>query len=299
MPNKIFENLTQEKINQFVTAYIKVSKEIFSKEAQQKGYIHSQEYGVYREKICKEFLKFFIPKRMQISDGFLITPNDQVSTQCDLVIFDETYTPNIQSKEMMTFYPIESVVGVIEVKSILDKGDLKETLNKLARIKALRRSINEPSFAYRSKALERLQFDPQNNPDDHIISVLICEKFNFNTGKMHDLFNNHIYEDDIEVCDRHNLVLSIEDGIIMYSLSVCNESDINCLTPKDKILSPDPIFNGKPLEACYTWRDGKNSHIKFFLNYFARKVSNITIMQPEFMNYLNDFNKVTAVAFKS
>lgn len=288
MSNRIFDSLVKEKIENFYNAYTKVSRQVFFYDEK---LIHPGEYGRYREKICSDLLKLFIPNRISIGDGFIITNQDNVSSQCDLVLFDNLLTPQIQTNEMQTFYTIESVVGVIEVKSALKLCDLREALIKLAKIKDLRNKINSPVIKLRLGSFDNKIFDAKINPQDSIFTALICEKFDFNKAKMEDIINE-IYPDDIPSYNKHNLIMSLEDGLILYSLSECTELVTKISSPLDKTLNGDPVFNGHSLKCSYLWADDRKSHIATFLNYFVRTIQNITVMSPEIMHYVSGFNKV-------
>ncbi len=84
MSNKVFDSLLKEKINHFKSAFSSTSKDIFYNEKTKRIY-HAGEYGTYRETIVRDFLKFIIPRRLDISTGFLMTSMDDISTQCDVV----------------------------------------------------------------------------------------------------------------------------------------------------------------------------------------------------------------------
>lgn len=288
MPNRIFDSLVKEKIENFYNAYLKVSRQAFFSDEK---LIHAGEYGRYREKICSELLRFFVPNRISIGDGFVITIDDNVSSQCDLVLFDNLLTPQIQTNEMQTFYTIESVVGVIEVKSVLKLGDLRNALVKLAKVKDLRNRIDSPVIKLRAPNLSDKRFDSKINPQDNIFTALICEKFDFDKTKMEDIINE-IYPNDIPPHNKHNLILSLDDGLILYNLSECIELASKISSPLDKTLNSDPILNGHSLKCSYLWADEYRSHITNFLNYFTRTVQNITVMSPEIMLYATEFNRV-------
>lgn len=289
MPNRIFDSLVKEKVENFYNAYINVSRQVFFNDNEE--LIHPGEYGRYREKICSDLFKLFVPNRVSIGDGFIITPDDNVSSQCDLVFFDSLLTPQIQTKEMQTFYTVESIVGVIEVKSVLKLGDLRKALVKLAKVKNLRNKIDSPFIQLRAASLKNKNFNATENPQDSIFTALICEKFDFDTTKMEDTLNG-MYPDDIPHCNRHNLILSLKDGVILYNLSECAELESKISSPLNKTLNPDPILNGHSLKSSYLWADEKRTHIITFLNYFARVIQNITVMSPEIMRYATGFNKV-------
>lgn len=87
MANKIFNTIMEEKISIFKNSSSNTSHLLFYDESI--GRLkHPGEFGTYREKVTKEFSRFFIPRRLGIDDGFIINANDEISTQADIIIFD-------------------------------------------------------------------------------------------------------------------------------------------------------------------------------------------------------------------
>lgn len=92
--NDIFDKLIKSKIEQFKDDYVKLSRQIFvNKDG---TLIHPGEFGMYREKIIREFLAPFLPTRLAIGSGFIITAANNISTQCDIIIYDKEHTPVIE-----------------------------------------------------------------------------------------------------------------------------------------------------------------------------------------------------------
>lgn len=287
MANRIFDGLVKEKIERFISAYMNLSKEIFF---DGKALIHPGEYGRYREKICTDFLSLFIPNRLAMGDGFIMTSFDDVSTQCDIVLYDKLFTPTIQSNEMQTFYPIETVVGVIEVKSKMKLCELKEALIKLAKVKALRSKIKSPVIQY-GKHGNGEPYNPVTKANDCLYTVLICEKFDFKTDNI-EAEIDAIYPGDTEAYNKHNLILSIEDGIIVYNMSECQDLAKDYKVPLKQVNFPDPVCRGKALSCSYIKADKDCNHIKTFLNDFVHRISSIRILTPELMHYMTGFNAI-------
>lgn len=145
--NNIFLQLIKTKIEQFENDYINLSRQIFVDSSGK--IIHPGEFGTYREKIIRNFLKPFLPTRLDIGNGFIITSKDRISSQCDIIIYDKEYTPIIENGEQK-FFPVECVVGVIEAKSKLTKSTLRDALIKLSKIKDLRNDIDNNPYIFKN-----------------------------------------------------------------------------------------------------------------------------------------------------
>lgn len=199
MASQIYQTILNQKINNFVNAFVSDSDSLFKRD---NSLIHPGEYGKYREEIFKELLQIVINKDKSISDGFILTSDDDRSTQCDVIIYNTNTIPLIDGG-IAKFYPIEEVNGVIEIKSKLSHDELKKALRKLAKIKLLSRK--------RQGILEKKRII--SGEADDIVTFLVCEKFNFK--KKPDF--KKIYE-GIPRRYWHNGILSVEDGYWGYCM---------------------------------------------------------------------------------
>lgn len=271
MPNKIFNSLLEEKIENFVRGFCSTAKQTFV--GANGKLIHPGEFGNYREACCKDFLQYFIPQSLSIEEGFIINTLDEVSTECDIIIYDKNNTPLIQSKELQKFYPVETVSAVGEIKSILTKAKLKEALEKLSRVKAMRKGEVTSIFLNGSTGEG---YNPERNPKDAPFTFLICEKFDFNLTDLPVTINN-IYSGGTNPNHRHNLILSIKDGMAAYYSE--KDDDVH-------LSMPYPIFNGSPIKTVLHDPSAENDHIKSFASFMFMGVSGSTLMQPDMTSYL-------------
>lgn len=99
---------------------------------------HQGNKGTYRESALREFLlSGRLPKRFGIGTGEIIGPMRNVSKQSDLVIYDQLDGMSLVYDDNIQIYPIESVFGVIEVKSKLSKVELIKSLENIKSVKSL------------------------------------------------------------------------------------------------------------------------------------------------------------------
>lgn len=270
MPSKIFESILIEKIVNFKQSFETTAKQVFYDEKTEK-LIHPGEFGEYREAICRDFVRFFVPHRLDIGSGFLINKDDSVSTQVDIIIYDAKSTPLIENEERQRFFPIETVVAVGEVKSDLQKQPLKEALNKLSKVKRMKENLNNPVIIRRE---HEGHFSPKNYYYDQIFSFLICKKLDFGLENITSELDT-FYEDDIEKRNKHNMILSIEDGIILY-YDNAGKSFMYPVTPTEGALKNRFV---KPSMNVYV-------HFKLFSDYLFLACSSATILYPEITDYM-------------
>lgn len=209
MSSKIFQSLAQGKIRHLIQAY-ETSHEIFWDEDKKK-LIHAAEYGEYREKAVIDLLNLFVPQSLSISEGFIITSDGDVSTQCDLIIYDPKSCPRLIDSSHQKFFPIESVVGVGEVKStIQSQSEMTKILNKLATVKALKDKIKTEVYSV-GPGFEKN--DHSAHPLKDIYSFVIAKKL----PKMPP--NGYEYSDSVEQRHKHNLLIGIDNGVGCYLLA--------------------------------------------------------------------------------
>lgn len=272
MSSQVFSGFLSFQIEKFVTEYVSLSKNVFvNKEGK---LIHPAEYGTYRERIVSSLILPLLPKRLSVGTGFIITDTDKISTQCDLIIYDTQNTPVIENGEQR-FFPVECVAGVIEVKSVLSKNDLKEALIKLSNIKALRNEITSTIRVY-SETKDSHPLSPATCPYDQMATFLICESLSFDLEKECDSFFKDVYK-GIDPPLFHNMILSIEQLCSLYI--------------KENVPIYFPFFSIKELHKnCLVIPVGggyKYEHIVLFLDYFYMLIGSITINYIEFTNYIS------------
>lgn len=100
---------------------------------------HHGERGREAESILREFLNQRLPKRFAASTGFIIDPVDDVSRQCDIIVYDQFSCPMYQVNNENIIVPANNVVAAIEVKSRINKNELIDASEKIRKIKSLRK----------------------------------------------------------------------------------------------------------------------------------------------------------------
>ena len=272
LTNRIFAALANQTIDSFASGFVALSAEIFY-DQETKRLRHPGEFGAFRERLCADFLTLFIPSYLKVGSGFLINGNDEVSTQCDLVIYDGQYTPMITDAQNARFFPVETIVCIGEVKSKLAKRPFLDALVKLATNKSLR-SIHDKSIAPRSP---RILTEEERHHFDMTASVLICEQLDFPLDNMTAEISAHYEANNIPVECRHNLILSIRDGIFCYAnhLVARNIAWMYPVTRNERMKNR-LVFPG----------DSGRNHFDIFTAYIFTICTNATIYQPNIGDYV-------------
>jgi hypothetical protein len=270
MSSDIFDSLYRERIDVFRSAFSCVSAEIFY-DPQNKKIRHTGEYGMYRETIVRDFLQFIIPGYLDISTGFIISSMNDVSTQCDIIVYDSRMTPLYQGGDRQRFFPVESTFCIGEVKSTLSKQQLADALNKLAKVKSLGERIKAPTIIRKSPPGP---FDPANHPYDLVPSILICQKLDFDLSSIENIIDG-LY-DNVEHRHKHNMILSVNDGLLCYV-------DHNSKT------LPYPRLKSVDLKHRFSIpAENKYIHFKLFGAYMFMLTSSKTLLYPDFSDYVGN-----------
>lgn len=106
---------------------------------------HPGERGRAREKALKRFLRGIAPRGFDVDTGFVIDSNGQQSRQQDLVFVRRDYHPVFRVSGI-SFFPVESVAAVVEVKSSLTSRTLTDALESGASVKRLDRTSNGQNY---------------------------------------------------------------------------------------------------------------------------------------------------------
>lgn len=279
MGNRIFETVLNRKIDNFVLTFVEDSSSIFYDNTK---LIHPGEYGKYRENSLKDMLRLIT--KHKVSDGFIITPNDKISTQLDIVIYRNDEVPLLE-KNFIDFFSIESVLAIGEVKSNLNKSDFVEALRKLAKNKMLHN--DKQGICYNKKF---------GSPEhDDLISFLVCASTSFD---INNLDFDEIYN-GIEEKYRHNFILILEKGLIGYQFhfNQLNQEDSEIFINKGGNIHasvwyeyPFHAFNKniyKTKNVVHLAEDDKYYHIKLFLTMLSSSLDYKNLYDTSFINYLN------------
>lgn len=270
--NKRYKVLLDSEFRKLLFAF-EESKMIFEKNGVRNNLLHPGEYGAYRERACKDFLRFILPDKFKVGDGFILNSKSEETTQCDLIIYVSDETPIIKTDEYTRFFPCESSLAIGEIKSSLSKNALLACLKKLSENKKIRK-IGHSSY------------NP-NNGYNNLFTFLICESIeNFNLNLVNDI-ENFYKSENISVQYQHNFIISLKNGYISYEADKENKNLLKLL----KVLSMDennlmaiPSLDNIPFKHHLTI--DTNSHCYYFATTLTNFLKNSTTYYPDPLFYL-------------
>ena len=176
--NELINNLLDERINKVISRFESTKK-----------IEHNPTKGTGRETIIIDILKDLLPSWAGISTGIAIDRTGRQSPQLDVIVYNKNIIPAL-FQEVSGFFPVESLIYVIEVKSVINSEEINDAVNKFKKLLELKRKpknyINTALFGYESdlkqqSELERIithypNFTCESNIND-IVSVKKGEYF--------------------------------------------------------------------------------------------------------------------------
>jgi len=145
-------------------------------------------------------------------------------------------------------------------------------LAKLSVTKRMRDHTGGNGIHKRRSLSGSTKYDPIIHPNDQIVTFLICQKFTFNYDNLHneirEFYNNegpHRYW--------HNLLLSIEDGILLYN------------DPRGQV-SLYPEINERSSTVKFILpADDSIDHIKAIAHFAFGGLNQATVLYPDISQY--------------
>ncbi|HGY9571584.1 TPA: DUF6602 domain-containing protein [Vibrio harveyi] len=101
------------------------------------------EKGVPLENALKHFFKPYFPLKFGFTSGYLVDQEENISNQCDWIIFDAINTPPIISSHGIdtgvSWFPYDGAYGNVEVKRTLNKKVLERAIEQIGNTRSLKR----------------------------------------------------------------------------------------------------------------------------------------------------------------
>ncbi|MFI9320160.1 DUF6602 domain-containing protein [Kitasatospora aureofaciens] len=114
------------------------------------------------EAIFRDELAKILPRRYQVTCGTLSDSNGATASDCDAVIFNDTWFPAIKQRatydDRQHVMPVEGAYAVLEVKQTLSIATLEEALGKLVTCHRLQRPLTAVN-----QLVENRKFEPRLN----------------------------------------------------------------------------------------------------------------------------------------
>ena len=185
--------------------YIKILGQELVSEFEKAGIMtHPGAVGAGRETSAKQKLKQILPAGVGVGSGFVIDSFGHTSRQCDIILYEENFalrvSPNLDNEN--TYYNCESVIAVGEVKSVVTRKELEDSLDKLLIVKSLQRKDDGNSlrnYLSSQAIMETFEksrpYEPKNDARKQIFTFLLCQRFNMTTEMIVSVLKEKCSED--------------------------------------------------------------------------------------------------------
>jgi hypothetical protein len=165
---------------------------------------HYGERGRIAEEIIKSVLEKTLPKRFSIGTGVIFSADGQVSSQTDIVIYDNFHNSPLLSEFGSCVFPVETVYATVEVKSVLTKVELRKSMDAIMRMRSVGKKRHyvvqgvavEVGKPPRAISLKQIQTVP---PRNYIVAFSqrglgpTYERFTANLRKCLDEDDSHVH----------------------------------------------------------------------------------------------------------
>jgi hypothetical protein len=189
--------------------------------------------GAAREHPARVQLEKLLPGGVGVGTGFVIDSYGSRSKQQDIIIYDKNICPIFQINDTQdsTYYPVEGVIAIGEVKSSLNSAQLEDAFLKIVSAKKLRRfSIAEnaipnhpathPTRKYGSTMGLTVTLDEEfcqsTKQLDQIFGFILCGKFSLIPSSIGNKYSKLIGQEEREFSP--NLLISLEDGYFVHCI---------------------------------------------------------------------------------
>ena len=129
-----------------------------------RAFKHTGITGDERAAALAAFFREHLPEHYGVAKGEVIDYRDQRSGQLDIIIYDADMAAPISSQSENVLIPAESLLVVIEVKTVLSKVETENCFNaskKIANLRPFKRAILGPSTK-KSKKIKKIQREFSN-----------------------------------------------------------------------------------------------------------------------------------------
>lgn len=178
---------------------------------------HPGELGTDREEVVRTFLRAYLPKRFEVSTGFVFDASGVVSKQIDVIISDSLVCAHFETVGGTRYYPCESVVAVGQVKSSLtSKSKFFDALENLKSVKSLDRSARGRAFDSRFNE----KIEPLFNYLHQIFSFVLVTGRTISDSVIQEhvldyitSHEPHLWPNVILALDRYLVTFCCDDGV--------------------------------------------------------------------------------------
>jgi len=238
---------------------------------------HPGDKGASRESFLRLFFNEsgYLPEKFSISEGssHIISTSGHISDQIDLLFYDSLNSPKLLNMDTIQYFPVESVYGVVEVKSNLNsKNTVFDALNKIKSFKSLK-------YSFSNQHEQNYSIDPSINNQG--FGIIFAYESSLKWGKIFDYIEEFQKENPSSVWP--NLIVVLNQG------TICQLKEI-----KHNSISKVGVYSTKTISTLEEINLGGNpKHHSNLLEFYLTLIdllNNINLPIPPLRKYV-DLNR--------
>lgn len=166
---------------------------------------HVGETGSLIERVFRSQLQDLLPKKVAVSNGFVIDSKGNVSRQMDIILYDRLNTPRIFASEGAQMFPVETTYACGEIKTEMDSTKFIDSFKKCLSYKRLSRSAHLPRVSLiPSYTLFGSQWD-------HWQSIFFCiSAHSISASTLMSEYKRFVKQEALEVHERIDTFVSLD-----------------------------------------------------------------------------------------
>ena len=189
--------------------------------------------GSAMETAARRHLEQVLPSGIAVGTGCVIDTYGNTSKQIDVILYERDTCPVFRvnyDDPKASYYPCEGVIAVGEIKSTIGKEKLRDSFEKIASVKSLRRNYDAPKYpdhkgkrlfgyrkygersgALRNDIISNVNYAPNNREGSKIYGFILADKMEVTVETMKGHYSDLINEFADAVCPNITVFL---DGTV-------------------------------------------------------------------------------------
>ncbi|MGE3805449.1 MAG: DUF6602 domain-containing protein [Gemmataceae bacterium] len=239
---------------------------------------HRGEQGRVREEYIRGFLRRNLPRRFEVTTGFVFDSSGRISGQLDVIVADSQVAPRFELAGDVCFYPCECVVAVGQVRSRCDsEAKFLDAIENLRSASSLDRSANGKAVSI----VDKRPLEPRFNHLDRMLTFVFVIDHALKGGTARDVLLQYLHDNGDEQA-WPNLVFALDQ----YLLTYCCDDGV-C-----------PNTRHARGVALSRHSDETNTLLQFYA-FLSQACAVISVAQPSYWEHLNGTLKFDAEVFYS
>ena len=234
-------------------------------------YEHNGMKGTCREEDLINVIRDCLPECYGLKSGQIFDQNNNISNQIDVVIYDSVFSNYFKRDSSASLFPVESVYGTIEVKSMLHNDSFDMAIENIKSVRTLKR-----------EKATLLDVTPTSHLDLSPIT------FSYNQNRTNEFLNIIFAYDSVSVDRLNQYVRNLkEDYELLPTFIYVHKKNLLYTKVEEK---DGHHFIGMNHESnhCYTLGNYKDNSLTVFFLMINAMLEQIKLKSIDYTKLLNE-----------